>query len=144
MSLISVDHARRTAELHEKAMLIVIAYDDQTGKTDITTWGRLPQQKQAAAATGEKLEEFLGLDLAACVTHEDFRTVAPAEAKATIDDLQRKAEELAEQREKWEREVQRLSILLAALKTEANDPTQSPVESLCKIQARIDEYFADP
>ncbi|HZI17839.1 MAG TPA: hypothetical protein VEY09_04515 [Pyrinomonadaceae bacterium] len=67
---IPVADAKRIAEERGYDQVIIVAWNAETGKNHITTYGTEPAQKKMAAQGGDRIAEILGLENA--TVYEDY------------------------------------------------------------------------
>ncbi len=92
---IPVDVARQIAERFLRRIVVILAWDGDTGLLHTTTYGMSANDKLAAASAGELATKALGFDLGARTTFEDFRMPSEAaEIKRQRDELGRLCEEV--------------------------------------------------
>lgn len=85
MNPIPVSVARDVGDDHAKDLVVIVAWDRASGRTNVVTWGREPLDKAAAATAGERVAEVLGL--VAGEATEDYRR--EGEAAQRVDRLAR-------------------------------------------------------
>ncbi len=108
---IPVDMAAQIGRDCHKDQVIVLSFDQSCGMLATATWGNTPEDKIAAARTGESLTALVGGDIHRSLCNADFRHVPAAEAAARIDVLMqqiREARDLIEN--ELDRSVRRLSV----------------------------------
>lgn len=86
MKQVPVEVARDVARRCDKAMVVIVAYDEVHNRRTVTTYGRSPEQKVAAAEFGDLLMTLDGADPSA-TRHEDFRTLDAARNAANVEVL---------------------------------------------------------
>jgi hypothetical protein len=72
--------AQNAAELFEKDMVVILAYDSIYHLTHTTTYGKTPEQKEIAADAGERCAVALGCAIEAKRDYEDYRHRTAGEA----------------------------------------------------------------
>jgi hypothetical protein len=80
---IPVEEARAIGQHFEKDRVVILAYDAESQRTAIVTWGRQPSDKEAAAHVGDRCAELLGCRRDTVEVHQDFRR--EGEAAAAVD-----------------------------------------------------------
>jgi hypothetical protein len=117
---IPVSVAQQIGDGHQKDIVLIVGWDDDSNKTNIVTWGREPTQKAAAAKAGEMIAGQLGLVDDLVDVHEDFRR--EGEAAKEVDRLRAA-----------------IGKAVRGLRAEIVDETQDSAETLGKIEMRVDE-----
>jgi hypothetical protein len=85
---VPVAAAAAISENYRKQIVVIFAWDAEHSRSNVSTFGISASDKIVAAEAGERMAEFLGLDMAQRRTHEDFRYLDCAQAKERIDELQ--------------------------------------------------------
>lgn len=70
---VSVQAAKRISREFDKDIVVVLAFDTSHMKMHTTTYGKTPEDKQAAALLGDRLTEACGVDITKRETFSDFR-----------------------------------------------------------------------
>lgn len=125
---IHVSVAQHLADGHGKDIVLIVGWDSASNKTNIVTWGREPQQKEAAAKAGETIAKQLGLADELADVHEDFRR--EAEGAKVVDDLRRK---LAAIRDALEKIVISEGEDAGVILLSAESPTHYDAEAKCQV-----------
>ena len=86
-----VDAARDVAARYEKDIVIILSWDRAHDLVHTTTYGKRPEDKQAAAHLGPILSKAVGCDLARMTSFQDFRTLTQAEWASELETLHTKA-----------------------------------------------------
>lgn len=117
---IPVAVAQQIADGHKKDIVLIVGWDEDSNKTNIVTWGREANQKQAAAKAGETISKQLGLADELADVHEDFRR--EGETAKEIDRLRRA-----------------IGKAVRGIRAELSDETQGSSETLGMIEMRVNE-----
>ena len=117
---ISVAVAQQIADGHQKDIVLIVGWDEDSNKTNIVTWGREPHQKQAAAKAGDTIAKQLGLADELAEVHEDFRR--EGQAAKEVDRLRAA-----------------IGFAVRGIRGEINDPEQGQSETIGKIEMRVQE-----
>lgn len=80
---IPVGAAQLMAESFHKHAIVIVAYDLDRDRTQITTWGQRPEEKAFAARVSDDLVNAWGRS--DVVTHEDFRAITAAAYRENLD-----------------------------------------------------------
>lgn len=120
---IPVAEAQRIGDGFQKDIVLIVAWEPESNKTNIVTWGREPGQKSAAANAGDTIAKQLGLADDLAETHEDYRR--EGEAAKEVDRLRRAIERA-----------------VRCFRAEFSDQTQGLSETFCKVELHVDELAA--
>jgi hypothetical protein len=120
---IPVAMAQEIADGFAKDIVILLAWDKSSNTVGLVTWGRSPEQKEAAATVGDAIFAMVCADESLVTTHEDFRR--EGEAAAKVDLLTRA-----------------IQTAVRSIRGEMHDQTQDPHDTLFKIDLCVDELAA--
>lgn len=85
---IPVSVAEELAATHNKETVVILAYDRQSRRIDVTAFGGCAVSKETARRYGEKCAAAIGGDLSTVDVHEDFHAdFNPAVQKEALDIL---------------------------------------------------------
>ena len=77
---VPVDAAKEIATTCAKTMVVILAYDPQSNRTHVTTYGVEPEDKERAAEVGDRCARLIcGEGFNDRRTYEDFRFRSEAE-----------------------------------------------------------------
>lgn len=82
---VPVDQARQIGESFNKDCVVILTYDADHERTHVTTWGRSPEDKAAAARVGELCAQQIGCEMETQTVHQDYRR--EGEAAQAVDRL---------------------------------------------------------
>jgi len=128
---IHVSVAQHLADGHGKDIVLIVGWDRESNKTNIVTWGREPEQKEAAAKAGETIAKQLGLADDLAEVHEDFRR--EGETAKVVDDLRRR---LAAIREALETIVISEGTDAGVILLSDDSPTHYDAAAKCQVYDR--------
>lgn len=124
---IPVSMAREVANLHDKDVLILVAWDEKRNVTNFVSWGRSAVQKDMAAKAAAAIAQQVGCTVDE-MKHEDYRTT----------DQAKRAEEIENLRANLLEADGALRAVRGILAREADDSTAA-----AEIMPIVGNYFAD-
>ena len=84
---IPVAVARDIGLNHRKDMVVILAYDHDSERTNTVTWGHSPEDKAAAATVADVCAKAAGADISTRESHQDYRYISEGERAQLVDEL---------------------------------------------------------